>query len=439
MKKIFCCIVSVFLIFILCCCTGQAAVNSATSNSTGQIGASSQSLKGVELLNTLSNNMTGTEEAAFNATYKSAYNKFSFDFFKTVTAQKGNENVCLSPLSAYMAFSLCFAGSDNLTEEEFNTSFGLSKEQAAEFCKALYIRFMQREYFDENTKVNIANSVWINDAYAQYVKSAYLEKATNSFNAPIYKADFSNENTVAAINKWCSDNTDGFIDKIIEELAPDGVMALINALLVEAQWRTQYTDTYKSTFVNKDISEKQVDYLCDTLSSFYQAEDAKAFKLELCDGFSFVGIRPNDGVSIDDYCNGLTSARINALLSNEVNGYKVNTRVPEFKNDFEIELKIPMTTLGLNSAFNSASADFKQIAEIPGDNIYIEKAIQKTHFELDKNGIKAAAVTYILIVPGAAIEEPQPEINIYLDHPFVYMLMDDSTGLPLFIGTVKTL
>ena len=58
---------------------------------------------------------------------------------------------------------------------------------------------------------------------------------------------------------------------------------------------------------------------------------------------------------------------------------------------------------------------------------------------LEARGIKAAAVTYIGLGKNAYSGETPKKIEIFLDRPFVYMLMDNSTNLPLFVGVVNTL
>ena len=380
-------------------------------------------------------------QAVDNESYISAYDKFSLDFFNTVNNADADKNVCLSPFSAYMAFSLCFAGSDGNTAEEFKNVFGLSKEQTTEFCQSLYANFIQREYVNKSTKVNLANSVWIDNVYSEYVKESYLKIATDYFNAPVFRCDFSDKATVNAVNCWCKDNTDGLIDKIIEEFDENQFMALINALLIETEWSKTYekNDIIKSDFTNKDLTKKETEFLCRQISSYYSADDALAFKMYFKDGFSFIGILPNKGIPIDEYCNNLTAAKLSALLNNKQYDCFVNTRIPKFKIDYDIDLIGIMQAMGIHYAFNSSLADFKPMAEIPDLNVFIGTAIQKTHFELDENGVKAAAITYIGMKAESAMPEEKPQIDIFLDRPFVYILMDETANLPMFIGTIKTI
>ena len=373
-----------------------------------------------------------------NEGYEAAYLDFAYRFFRTIDGAE-TKNFCLSPLSAYMAFSLCFYGSGGSTAEEFERTFGLDKKEAAEYCSSLYAYFMQRKYADEQTKVCFANSVWIDSEIASYVKEEYLTGATEHFDAAVYQCDFSDQGTVKAINNWCAENTDDMIDKIIDRLEEYQILALINALLVEAAWADPYTRTVEDSFMCGDASVVTAEYLPRTIKRCYITEDAKAFKMPLADGFSFLGILPEEGVSLSDYVASLTAEKVSSLLAAESSEYDVYTRIPKFTLDYEIELDDTMKEMGIPTAYDPIRADFSLLAEIPGKNVYIGTAKQKTHFELDEKGIKAAAITYIGMKATNAMPVERKKINIYLDRPFLYLLVDDRTGLPLFIGRINSL
>ena len=381
---------------------------------------------------------TFSDEYLSNVTYDAAYKDFCYRFFGTVN-QDENRNFCLSPLSAYMAFSLCFYGSEGATAEAFEDAFGLNKQQAAEYCSSLYAHFLKRSYSDEQTCVHLANSVWVEEKIASYVKEEYLTGATERFDAAIYQCDFSKRSTVSAINDWCAEHTDGLIDKIIDRLEEDQILALINALLVEAAWSDPYTRTTSDIFTCEDGSTLTADYLPRAIKRCYITEDAKAFKMPLMDGFSFLGILPNGDISISQYAASLTAEKVAALLAAETSEYDVYTRIPKFILDYEIELDDAMKRMGIAAAYDPIRADFRSLAEIPGKNVYIGTAKQKTHFEVDEKGVKAAAITYIGMKATNVMPVERKKINIYLDRPFLFMLIDDVTDLPLFIGRINTL
>ena len=64
--------------------------------------------------------------------------------------------------------------------------------------------------------------------------------------------------------------------------------------------------------------------------------------------------------------------------------------------------------------------------------------LQKTRIELDRNGTKAAAVT-IGGMKGESAPAPGKEYLIILDRPFMFGIVDNATGFPLFLGTVTEL
>ena len=92
--------------------------------------------------------------------------------------------------------------------------------------------------------------------------------------------------------------------------------------------------------------------------------------------------------------------------------------------------------MGISHAFSDGSADFTRMAETV-DKLYFSGITHKTAIELDELGIKAAAATAVKLDASAAPggEKPQ-EVYVTLDRPFVYFIIDEKEGIPVFIGAV---
>ena len=87
--------------------------------------------------------------------------------------------------------------------------------------------------------------------------------------------------------------------------------------------------------------------------------------------------------------------------------------------------------------FDEDRAEFLPMANIDGRSLFCSDVVQKTYLELDRHGTKAAAVTWgEFATKGAA---PVVQKEVYLDRPFVYLIVDAKSGLPLFIGSVGEL
>lgn len=90
--------------------------------------------------------------------------------------------------------------------------------------------------------------------------------------------------------------------------------------------------------------------------------------------------------------------------------------------------------MGMTDAFSSKEADFTGLARSANGNIYISRVLHKTFIAVDERGTKAGAATAVEMKDESApIDEPK---TVLLDRPFVYMLIDCDTNLPIFIGTM---
>ena len=62
--------------------------------------------------------------------------------------------------------------------------------------------------------------------------------------------------------------------------------------------------------------------------------------------------------------------------------------------------------------------------------------MQKAVIDVDEGGVSAAAATVITVEQYASV--PQKVVKVTADRPFLYMIIDRSTNLPLFIGTTSS-
>ena len=114
----------------------------------------------------------------------------------------------------------------------------------------------------------------------------------------------------------------------------------------------------------------------------------------------------------------------------------MKVQIPEFSNDFDIELSDTYKALGMNLPFSERDADFSEMMEAVGggpSSIWIGRIIHKTHIDVDRKGTRAAAATVVEMKFRNAIEIDETK-RICLDRPFVYAIVENETGMPVFIG-----
>ena len=90
--------------------------------------------------------------------------------------------------------------------------------------------------------------------------------------------------------------------------------------------------------------------------------------------------------------------------------------------------------MGLPSAFISGKADFSGLGtSADGLPINIDFVRQKAAVIVDEEGTEAAAVTAVVDEAGSAMPLDEP-IEVFFDEPFLYMIYDTETEIPLFMG-----
>ena len=87
------------------------------------------------------------------------------------------------------------------------------------------------------------------------------------------------------------------------------------------------------------------------------------------------------------------------------------------------------------TAFNSEKADFTNLGVSPKGNIYIGRVMHNTFIRFDENGTKAGAATVVEFDCECAMLDIE---YLAFDRPFIYAIVDTSTGMPIFIGAVES-
>ena len=95
--------------------------------------------------------------------------------------------------------------------------------------------------------------------------------------------------------------------------------------------------------------------------------------------------------------------------------------------------------MGMTDAFDEENADFSGLGTYADEfdyNIFINKVVHKTYVKVGEKGTRAGAVTVIEMGKAAAGDFPEEPKQVYLDRPFVYIIIDCENNIPLFIGTM---
>ena len=375
---------------------------------------------------------TVTSKAADDA-FAQSQMRLAVDLFQASVLESRDENVLISPLSIQLALAMTANGADGDTKAEMEALLGgeISLENLNEYLCSYVNNLPSAEKY----KLQIANSIWFRDNEGRLqVEKDFLQKNADYYGAQAYKAAFDDQ-TMKDINNWVKDHTDGMIDSILDQIDEDAVMYLINALVFDAEWQHVYdkSDVYKGKFTNIDGAEKQVDMMHSEETVYLQDENAIGFMKPYSGSkYNFAVLLPNEGVDIYEYIAGLTGEKLMETLSTPQLGMVMAT-LPKFSYEYELTMNDVLKELGMPSAFSGGTADFSKMAHSSRGNIYIGDVLHKTFISVDELGTKAGAVTKVQMNDECAV---MSEWVVTLNRPFVYMIIDNETKLPVFIGTV---
>lgn len=363
-----------------------------------------------------------SDSKAADKEFKAAAASFSADLFKY--NYSNGKTTLVSPLSVLTALALVQNGAQDNTLAQLEQALGgLDRDTLNAYMRAYC------DFLSAGDELKIANSVWT-DSSAE-AKRAFLQKAVDSYSAQLFSAPLSDPKTVESINSWVKKNTDGMIPKIIEKADRYAVMMLVNAIAFDAKWETPYkrSDIGKLEFTSYSGSKKKTDFMCSTENVYLKDGGAVGFMKPYKNGrFAFAALLPDENTGIDDYVASLSGDKLMKIFSSAKRGNEVNVKMPKFRAEYSAQLIDTLKKMGVKDAFDSKTADFSSLIE--NRDAYIATVVHKTFIEVDENGTRAAASTLV----GADTMSLMEPYSVFLNRPFVYMIVDTETNLPLFIG-----
>lgn len=371
--------------------------------------------------------------AVADRTADDAFRAASADFAVRLFQQtrKEGQNNLISPLSVMLALAMTANGAQGETRTQMAQVLGgsIPLETLNEYLRT----YLQNLPNGKEYKLDIANAIWFRD-HELTVEKSFLQTNADYYNAAAYQSPF-NDQTCRDINEWVKKNTDGQINQILDRVDPNDIMYLVNAVLFDAPWSTQYKKSaiHDAEFINADGERQTVSMMYSDEAQYLGDGQATGFIKPYRGGYRFVALMPNEGVSLDQYVASLTGAELLRIIQSAQN-VTVHAGLPQFADDDQASLNDALCALGMSQPFDSTSADFSALGRTSsGEPIFIGEVLHKTHIEVDANGTKAAAVTVVGMEKGYSMPESH---TVILDRPFVYAIVDGATNLPIFIGTM---
>ncbi|MBD65024.1 MAG: hypothetical protein CME62_07440 [Halobacteriovoraceae bacterium] len=409
---------------------------------------------------TLSSAFSATDEAVRTNNFLGE--KLATSIIKTTDK---TENFMISGTSLQQALSIVANGSAGWTrttlEDYLDTSIehlnesNLVMRNAINFTEQQRVDLTTRSLYLNPAVITTNNSIWRTTYFpngGQYSFSPeFIDTAKTFYHAEHQVLNFNDEASVATVNKWAEDNTNGLVKKIIKHSEmKDMLWMVMNATYMEASWSERFYELTRSApvftlangertvpkmmastqFVNYMELEDESEMVAMKLNSDQEGTD-----------LAFVAYLPKQGKELkksqlDFFQSEIKKLTLPALVSRSES---LNAKVimPKFSFDYSVSMqayeKLTLE-MGLNDLFLDR-ADFSQMATHGSLPSKVGLIKQNTKIELDEKGIKAAAVTVIGGVRATSVG-PGVQKNIILDRPFMFAIVDRNTQAVLFSGSV---
>ena len=365
--------------------------------------------------------------------FTAASSKFSFKLYDQILKQRKTKNTFVSPTSIMLALAMTYNGADGTTREGMARALELEGMSLEEVNRAFADLKSVLAPTDPKIQLKIANSLWARNGFT--MKPAFIERNKQFYGAEVASLNFADPAATDTINSWVKKNTEGKIEKILDSIGSDDVLFLINAIYFKGQWQYEFDKkkTKPDVFKLTGGEQKELPMMSRSGSYFYyKGKNFQSVALPYGKGsVAMYVFLPDEQTSLDQFEKDLTSENWEGWMQSfrMVPG---EVTLPRFKVEWESRLNDALIALGMAEAFSN-SANFSQIAELKGANLFISEVKHKSICEVNEEGTVAAAVTSVGMALASA---PPPPFSMKVDRPFFFAIRENQTGLLLFMGSV---
>ncbi|WP_370289424.1 serpin family protein [Nocardioides sp.] len=393
---------------------------------------------------------------------------FAARLHRQVVQEAGGANVVTSPSSVLVALGMTMAGAGGSTRDELAEVLGVG-DLGQRWHRGL--NALRRDLAalpgevrrDDGSRARLVLTsadqlfgqrgvAWGRD---------FLDLLAAQYGAGMVELDIAADPEAARtlINRWVEQHTD---DRIVD-LLPDGALdvdsrlVLVDALRLVAPWRLPFEPslTRPGLFRRDDGSVVQAPMMHRPDLRVRLRDDARFRSVTVPyagrppgvagagDGLAMTIVLPGPAPSFDLRSGPRVDlASIERLVEERGLGAVLPLGSPEVAVDLilpswttrtSVSLKRTLKALGVRAAFTPA-ADLSPMTDGPGERLRVSDVLHQAHLAVDEQGTEAAAATAV-VVEGLSAQLVTD--TVVVDRPFLYVVHDTASGVPLFLGRVS--
>jgi serpin B len=381
----------------------------------------------------------------------SASNEFTWDLYRELV-KLSSENLAVSGLSVHADLTMTYLGARGETADEMRTVLHLDSLIGREGVAYEALTGQLRAAASDSThEIAMANALWTDERYP--LRSSFKQIMAHCFQSEIEQVSFQDrvqcEHARKRINSWTDQKTHGMIPELLQsgDLEPLIMLVLSNAVYFHGLWNIPfpYEKTSRSvpfyTLDGKRISAQMMridesdsrQIKCLNSAGTFRAvetDSLQILELPYCNSrASMLILLPRSPSGLPEIERTFNETQLDGYLTqlDVPRGYTI--AIPKFRIESSKRLNQALISLGIKKAFGSG-ADFSGIFE--RDQAFIKSVIHGTKVDVDEQGTEAAGATHILLTSSTLARG----FEFNADHPFLFIVRDNATGVILFMGRV---
>jgi serpin B len=385
--------------------------------------------------NSLSTDARPTTASSREVPYAQAQAHLAAALYPRLSAADPNGNIFISPLSITEALGLALLGARGETDHQMRALLALDALTPAPSARDVI------DTGDDAIEISLANALWIGRIAP--VRSDYISSAHVQFGATPEDIDFKALSAADRINQWVARSTRDRITSIIEQVDPDTLAILANALYFKASWTKPFTAATQRPFRTPSGTSAAVPMM-DVTDRFAYREKNGVQAISLAYGgnarFTMDIFLPRDPARLAALERNFDAA---SFFAGAPDGDRfalfaagertVHLVMPRFELRYKAGLNAALQSAGMTCAFVASCADFRRMTDA---RVKIDDVRHATYLKIDELGTEAAAVTTIGIVVTSAPIPPPDLVEMVVDRPFLLSIRDNKTGAILFFGRI---
>ena len=360
-------------------------------------------------------------------------NEFSFKLFNQIN--KAGKNVFYSPFSIVDAFAMVYNGAKSNTKKQISKAFDfpLNPLPLNEGFKLL-INDLKSTKNPSNNTLKVANALWAQKNYP--FKTSFIKTMDSYYGGAFHKVDFAKETLKAlnTINSWVANQTDNMIPQLLSKGDINFLTRLVitNAIYFKGKWKTPFDKklTRKMDFyMSSNKKEKANMMYKEGRFRYFENNLLQLVILPYQNDTSMVVILPKKITDTEKIFNNLTYEKLKKWVKS-AHKTKIKLYLPRFKTKEKYYLKKILMKMGIIDAF-TMKADFSNLTNSKA--LKISKVVHEAVVEVNEEGTKAAAATAV-VLQLKAVMKPFNIPVFKANHPFMFFIIHNKTGLILFAG-----